>query len=128
MARILVVDDDAQILGLVKRLLRLNGHDAELAADGAQALELLQDRPYDLMIIDNIMPNMSGVDAVGIVRASARLKDLKILMFTGATVTRDVEAAFTAGIDGCIPKPFAPSRLMAKIEQTLRGALERRTV
>ena len=121
MARILVVDDDEQIRSIVKRLLKLNGHEIELAIDGAQALDRLQAEAFDLMIIDNKMPNMSGVETVGIARTSPKHKALKILMFTGATVTGEVDEAFAAGIDGCIPKPFAAPRMMAKIEETLRA-------
>jgi two-component system response regulator MprA len=119
MAHILVVDDDAQIRSLVKRLVGLHGHDVDTAEDGAQALEHLQTKAYDLMIIDNIMPNISGTQAVDIIRTNSKYQDLKILMFSGASMTQTVDAAYAAGVNGFITKPFVADRLISKINGAL---------
>ncbi len=119
MARILVVDDDEQIRAIVKRLVILHGHTVDTANDGVQALDLLQVKSYDLMIIDNMMPNMSGTDVVAMLRTSDKFKDMKILMFTGVSYTNIVDKAYEAGINDFIVKPFAADRLMAKISASL---------
>lgn len=121
MARILVVDDEEPIRALLKRLLALHGHVVDTAADGEQAVDQIQKRRYDLMIIDRQMPKMSGIDAVALLRTSPRFKDLKILMVTLNSVTKDVDQAFEAGVDGYVVKPFDMEKLLAKVERTLRG-------
>jgi DNA-binding response OmpR family regulator len=121
MARILIVDDEEQVCSIVSRLARINGHTVDTALDGNAALERLQSRTYDLLIIDNLMPKLTGVDAVAIIRSTPRFRGMRILMFSGATVTRDIDQAFEAGVDGYIPKPFCADRLIAKIN----GALQR---
>ncbi|HEX4047626.1 MAG TPA: response regulator [Elusimicrobiota bacterium] len=119
MARILAVDDEEPILLIVKRLLTLHGYAVDTAADGAAAVDQLQKKHYDLMIIDLVMPRMSGLDAVAIVRSSPKFKSLKILMVTHTSVTKDVDAAYHAGIDGYVVKPFDIQQLLEKIERTL---------
>jgi CheY-like chemotaxis protein len=119
MARILVVDDEESIREVVRRLLSLHGHTVETAVNGAEALDRLQNRKYDLMIIDRFMPKMSGVDAVAVLRTSPKFKDLKILMVTMTSTTKDVDEAFDAGVDGYVVKPFDMNKLLEKVNLTL---------
>jgi two-component system chemotaxis response regulator CheY len=119
MAKILVVDDEEAIRALMKRLLSLHGHDVDTADDGAAAVDQLQKKHYDLMLIDHFMPVMSGLKAVSVVRSTPKFKDLKILMVTLASYTKDVDEAFEAGIDGYVVKPFNMKQIMDKIELTL---------
>ncbi|HXS99239.1 MAG TPA: response regulator [Elusimicrobiota bacterium] len=119
MARILVVDDEESIREVVRRLLSLHGHTVETAVNGAEALDRLQNRKYDLMIIDRFMPKMSGVDAVAVLRTSPKFKDLKILMVTMTSTTKDVNEAFDAGVDGYVVKPFDMNKLLEKVNLAL---------
>jgi CheY-like chemotaxis protein len=121
MARILVVDDEEPVRALLKRLLALHGHAVDTAEDGAQAVDQVQKKSYDLLIIDRHMPNMSGVDAVAILRTSPRFKSLKILMATQDSVIGSVDQAFEAGVDGYVVKPFDMKKLLAKVDRTLAG-------
>ncbi len=120
MARVLVVDDEEQIRDVVKRLLTLHGHAVDIAIDGAAAVDQLQKKPYDLLIIDRAMPKMSGVEAVAMIRSSPKFKSLKILMVTMTSLTKDVDAAYEAGVDGYVVKPFDMDKLIKKVEETLR--------
>lgn len=119
MARILIVDDEESIRDLVKRLLSLHGHSVETAVNGVEAVDRLQKQKYDLMIIDRYMPKMSGVDAVALIRTSPKFKDLKILMVTMTSTTKDVDEAFDAGVDGYVVKPFDMNKLLEKVNLTL---------
>jgi DNA-binding response OmpR family regulator len=119
MARVLVVDDEEQVRAVLLRLLKLHGHVVETASDGAEALDKLEKKPYDLMIIDRNMPRLTGIEAVAMIRSSAKLAGMKILMVTQASVTKEVDQAFEAGVDGYVVKPFDFDRLAAKIEKTL---------
>ena len=120
-ASILVVDDEEPIRALLTRLLLLHGHTVESASDGAQALDLLSAKRYDLLIIDRNMPKMSGVDVVSAIRTSPKHKSLKILMATSTSVNKEVEAAFEAGVDGYVLKPFHLDQLVSKVDRTLKS-------
>lgn len=124
MARILVVDDEKPICALLKRLLSLHGHVVDVAADGAEAVDQLQKRRYDLLMIDRSMPNMTGMEAVQVLRTSPRFDGLKILMATQDSLTADVDQAFEAGIDGYIVKPFVMEHILSKVEKTLLAPRE----
>ncbi|OGR93787.1 MAG: hypothetical protein A2V88_05195 [Elusimicrobia bacterium RBG_16_66_12] len=121
MARILVVDDEASIREIACKLLTLHGHTVDTAADGAAAIDMLEKTTYDLMLLDHFMPKISGIQTVSIVRTSPRFKKLKILMLTSMSVTKDVNEAFEAGIDGYVIKPFTMKHLIEKVETTLLG-------
>lgn len=119
MARILAVDDEEPIRILVKRLLTLHGHTVDTADDGAAAVDQLQKKHYDLLIIDRFMPKMSGIDAVSMIRSSPKFNTLKILMVTNTSFTKDIDAAFESGIDGYVIKPFDMNKFLEKVEYTL---------
>ena len=119
MAKILVVDDDPHVLVLIKRLLEQNGHSVDQATNGELGLELLAHRKYDLVLMDQAMPELTGIETVSIIRTNRRFDALKILMLTGCSVTSTVDAAYEAGVDGYILKPFAAARVLAKIEGAL---------
>lgn len=118
--RILVVDDEEPIRALLYRLLRMHGYDVDLACDGAEALDKLEGRRYDLVLIDRNMPRISGVDVVASARSSERFDELPILMVTCASFIRDIDEAFTSGVDGFVIKPFEPRQLLEKVQTTLR--------
>src|SRR5687768_10058135 len=118
--KVLVVDDEEPIRSVLTRLLTMHGHSVETACDGLQALDILGAKDFDLLIIDQSMPHMTGIDVVATVRTSARCKGMKILMATSASVTKDVEDAFDVGVDGYLIKPFRADQLLAKIEKLLK--------
>lgn len=122
MARILVVDDEPAIRILVQRLLMLHGHRVDCAADGEKALDNLERHAYDLAILDHSMPVMSGVQLLGVIRATPRFAHMKILMFSGGGITENVDAAFDAGADAYLLKPFDAARLLAKVNLVLLTA------
>lgn len=119
MARILVVDDEASIREIARKLLTLHDHKVDTAADGAAAIDMLEKTTYDLVLLDHFMPKISGIQVVSIVRTSPKFKRLKILMLTSMSITKDVNEAFEAGIDGYIIKPFTMKQLIEKVEKTL---------
>jgi DNA-binding response OmpR family regulator len=122
MARILVVDDEVSIREIGRKLLALHGHTVDTAADGEEAIDQLERKTYDLLILDNYMPKLSGVQVSGIIRTIPKFKKMKIMMLTSMSVTKDVDEAFEAGIDGYITKPFSMKHLIEKVERTLLGA------
>ena len=117
--RILVVDDEASVRTMLKKLLTLHGYTVDAVNDGAQAVDQVQKNGYELMILDRYMPVMDGLTAASIIRSSPKFKNMKILMLTGDSITKDVDDSFEAGIDDYIVKPFVVKKLLEKIAQVL---------
>ncbi|MBI5209288.1 MAG: response regulator [Elusimicrobia bacterium] len=120
MAHILVVDDDASIRDLVSEILGMHQHTVEIAENGLQAVEKVRKVPYDLVIIDRNMPTMTGIDAIKIIRSSPQFQKLKILMFTSASVVKEIDEAFEAGATGYLTKPLNIEVFLKKVQNTLK--------
>jgi CheY-like chemotaxis protein len=119
MARILVVDDEEGVRALLKRLLGLHNHAVDTVNDGAEAIDQLQRKHYDLMIIDHRMPKITGPEALAVIRSSDKLKTLRVLMLTGVSLIKDVDEAFEMGILGYLIKPINVKKLLEKVEGSL---------
>ncbi|WP_422115517.1 response regulator transcription factor [Brachybacterium sp. UNK5269] len=118
MANILVVDDDPDIVELVSLKLRSSGHAVTAVGSGEAARDALAaDHGFDLAVVDHMMPGMTGVDLVRLLRAEG--SHLRILMLTARSQERDVENGFTAGVDDFMTKPFSPRELAARITSIL---------
>ena len=119
MARILVVDDELDIAENIAALLNAKGHKTTIAADGPEGLRLARKELPDLVLLDVMLPQMSGTDVCRILRQESRTSKLKIVMVTGLGRGGDVEEAFAAGADDYLIKPFDSARLFKKIEKVL---------
>lgn len=119
MAHILIVDDEESIRELVKEVLSAQGHSFDMAENGAQALDRIKAKAYDLVIMDRNMPKMDGIQTLTMLRANPKYKDLKVLMCTSASVTKEVEEAFAAGATDYILKPINLQALMGKVTKAL---------
>lgn len=117
--KVLIVDDEAGVRAVLQRLLALHGYQADAVQDGGEAIDRLESGRYDLMIIDSSMPNISGPEAISIIRSSPKFKGLKIVMFTGASKTGDVDEAFGLGVDGYLLKPMNVGRLLNAVSTAL---------
>ncbi len=115
MARILVVDDDPDILKMADAVLSSVGHTVFTAEDAMRAMEWLNHIDFDLMLSDANMPLYSGFELVSTVRNNNRFKDLSIAMLTGLRERKDVERAVNAGVDDYIVKPLDPLILIQKV-------------
>ena len=117
MNKILVTDDDANIRELICLLLRDEGFDAIPAADGREALELLETHKVDLCILDVMMPNLDGWDFCTEARP---YWDFPILMLTARAETVHKVRGFELGVDDYLTKPFEPAELIARVKALLR--------
>jgi two-component system response regulator MprA len=115
---ILVVDDEPAVRTALARALALERYDVSLAADGTEALALLQARAYDLVVLDVMMPEMSGLELC------RRLRDAgdrtPVLMLTAREAVDDRVQGLDAGADDYLAKPFALRELMARVRALLR--------
>jgi putative two-component system response regulator len=120
MSRILVIDDERVIRGLVVEILEAAGHTVTSAENAEQALELLDDMDFDLVVSDVIMPGLSGLELLELVRA--RRASLPVILVTGAGTYDTLSQALTRGAAGLVTKPFAHKDLQSAVEHALDRA------
>lgn len=114
---ILVVDDDDRIRVLLKRYLSENGLRVSTAKDAAQARDLLGSVEFDLLILDVMMPGMSGFDLTEKIRAAS---NVPILLLTARGLPEDRIEGLERGADDYLSKPFEPRELLLRIGALLR--------
>jgi len=117
MQRILVVDDDPEILSLLKRGLSYEGYAVETAGNGAEALAKAREKEPDLVVLDVMMPEMDGVEVAQRLRQAG---DVPILMLTAKGTVADRVAGLDGGADDYLVKPFAFDELLARVRALLR--------
>jgi DNA-binding response OmpR family regulator len=118
-ARILVVDDDPDVRGLVRELLERAGARVADAADGRQALRLLYDVRPDVIVLDVTMPEMDGWQTLERIRD---LVEVPVLMLTARDTELEKVRGLQAGADDYVTKPFGRQELLARVEVLLRRA------
>ncbi|MPY79967.1 MAG: response regulator [Actinophytocola sp.] len=117
MTRILVVDDDPQILRALRINLRARSYDVDVAPDGAAALRSVVDHPCDLVVLDLGLPDMDGVEVIHGLRGWT---DVPIIVLSGRASGEDKVAALDAGADDYVTKPFGVDELLARIRAVTR--------
>jgi two-component system, OmpR family, response regulator MprA len=118
--RILVVDDEPAVRQAVERALRLEGYDVLLAGDGREALESLESRPADAVVLDVLMPRVDGLELCRRMRHTG--DRTPVLMLTARDAVDDRVAGLDAGADDYLVKPFALEELLARVRALLRRA------
>lgn len=115
--KILIVDDEPQIVEICRDYLKAAGYDALTAKDGAQALQLARREKPDLIVLDLMLPEMDGLD---VTRALRRESDVPIIMLTARVEETDKLIGLELGADDYITKPFSPRELVARVKVVLR--------
>ncbi|WP_029068004.1 response regulator transcription factor [Jonesia quinghaiensis] len=116
MAKVLVVEDDPDVAGLIEHRLRAAGHEVTMESDGESGLATALATTPDLLILDWMMPRLSGLEVCVAVRANPQMDNTKILMLTAKAQESDIERALTAGANDYVSKPFSPRELAARVE------------
>lgn len=119
-ATILVVEDELAIQELIAFNLRQAGHHVVPATTAEQALHLLKEALPDLILLDWMLPGMSGIECARRLRADARTKTIPIIMLTARTEEQDKIIGLETGADDYITKPFSLRELVARIKAVLR--------
>ncbi|WP_327008732.1 response regulator [Dactylosporangium sp. NBC_01737] len=119
MTAILVAYDDMDIRDLVAFKLEQAGYDVVAVDNGLAALTEATQNPPDLVVLDVMMPGMSGIDVCRQLRQDAGTKALPIILLTARAQEGDVEVGFGAGADDYIVKPFSPRELVSRVEAVL---------
>jgi DNA-binding response OmpR family regulator len=116
MGRILIVDDDPDVLRVVEKVLQVSQHEVYTASDALRAMDLLNASKYDLMISDANMPQFSGFELVRTIKNNKKFENMSIAMLTGLREKKDLEKAIRAGVDDYIVKPIDPLVLLEKVD------------
>lgn len=122
-ARILLVEDEADIRDLLKLQLARDGHEVHEAADGESAFRLMGDQTFDLLVLDWMLPGASGVDLARAIRARAggpTDSRVPILMLTARAEPSDIITGLESGADDYVTKPFEVSVFRARVRALLR--------
>jgi len=119
--KILVVDDDILVLEALQELLTSSGYEVRVAARGQEALEILDKERFDLLILDVVIPKMTGFDVCREVRErDDEMSKVKIIMLTAKTEEKDSKIEEKYGCDLYLTKPIDPGRLKVLIRETLQ--------
>ena len=117
MTRVLVVDDEEAIRDAVAYSLRAEGLEVECRADGSSAVEAVAGSSFDIVLLDLMLPDISGVEVARRVRAQS---DVPILMLTARNTEADVVLGFEVGADDYVKKPFSMRELVSRVRAILR--------
>lgn len=123
MTKILLVEDDPMISEIYQRKFISAGFDSKIAATGKAVLEMLQNEPFDLVLLDIVLPEMNGMDVLEQIRSPRNSYDpnLKVIIFSNLSEKDDREKATKLGADGFISKTeFSPSQLIEEVSRFLR--------
>ena len=119
--KILVVDDDKEIVGAIKKRLEMEDYEIITAYDGLEAMDILMEQEVQLLIIDVMMPKMDGLSATMKIRES---KNIPIIILSAKTEESDKILGLSLGADDYISKPFRPDELVARVKSQLRRYMQ----
>jgi CheY-like chemotaxis protein len=118
-ARILIAEDDADLRLLLRLVLHRAGHQVTEARDGVEALEALTRASFDVVLVDNVMPRMTGVEVLEAVQLLRR-PDRPLMVVISALATRsDIRSYYVRGADDFLAKPFATDELVGRVQMLL---------
>lgn len=121
-ARVLLVEDDIELVGMLSTLLAEEGYAVEVAADGQRGLHLALTRPYDVLVIDRGLPAIDGLDLLG--RLRSRAVTTPVLVLSALANPADRVAGLDAGAEDYLGKPFDVDELLARLRALRRRHLE----
>ena len=126
--KILIADDDPDILQFVRVNLELEGFEVDTAADGREALSKVIEQPPDLVLLDIMMPEMDGLSALRRMRAHPAAANTSVILLTARALPDDRVSGLELGADDYVTKPFDVSELMARVKAVLRRSQAMRDV
>jgi len=120
--KVLIADDEPNIVISLEFLMKREGHAVSIARDGQQALELIRSLQPDLVLLDVMMPFKSGLEVLQAVRADEEIAATKILLLTAKGRETDVAKGMALGADAYMTKPFSTRELAARVRQLLSSS------
>jgi len=115
--RVLVVEDDEAVSHMIAQILRAEGYESTAAAEGRSALAMLRSNPFDMVILDVMLPGMDGISILKSIREEPALNGVPVLMLSAKTDDATTWAGWRAGCDYYMTKPFDPDELLAILKR-----------
>jgi two-component system cell cycle response regulator DivK len=119
--RILVIEDNAMNLKLVRDVLQFSGYDVAEARSGEEGVELAGERTPDLILMDLQLPGIDGVEALRLLRANPATRAVPVVAVTAFAMKKDRSRALLAGFDGYVEKPISVRALPSQVKSFLRS-------
>jgi two-component system, OmpR family, response regulator MtrA len=116
---VLIADDDADILSLVRAVLERAGNEVVSVGDGAQALASVTERKPDLAVLDISMPEVDGLEVLRRLRADSATSELPVVLLSARAQEADVKLGFELGASAYVKKPFSPRELADRVAELL---------
>ena len=126
--RILIVEDESRIADFLQRGLRAEGHFCVVAVDGAEGLSLAENGDFDLILLDLLMPGISGLETLEIIQKSARLRTIPVIMISAADDAENMVQCVLHGAEDYVAKPFNPVLLISRINACLEKVRLRQNI
>ncbi len=117
MSKILVVDDESKIREVIREYAEFEGHIVDEAEEGMQAISLVKENDYDLIVLDIMMPKLDGYSTCKEIK---KLKDIPVIMLSARSEEYDKLFGFELGVDDYMVKPFSPKELLARINVVIK--------
>lgn len=119
--KILIVEDDKDLVYVLQRMVGLLGHETFHAKNGKEALNIATTKLPDLIILDIMMPELDGFEVARQIRANQVTHEIPIIAVTALTAFKDKQKCFDSGCNDYIPKPMIPAKLAASVEKLLKS-------
>ena len=118
--RILVVDDESDLVVMISKALRYKGYEVITANDGQEGLDKAKTQKPDLIILDLMLPRINGYKVCGLLKKDTRYAKIPIILFTARANAEDIELGKKIGADAYITKPYERDALLSKIEELIK--------
>lgn len=115
--KVLIVDDEPNILMSLEFLMKKEGYGVFIARDGSEALSILEDQKPHLVVLDIMMPQVDGYQVCRHIKATPQLADIKVIFLSAKAKPSDLEEGYAAGADLYLTKPFSTRTLMKHIRE-----------
>ena len=117
--KILIVDDEPNIVMSLEYTFKKNNFDVYIARDGEEAIEILKSKIPDVILLDIMMPNVDGYQTLQYIRKNEATKNSKVIFLTAKNKASDIKKGFAMGVDKYITKPFSIKKIVAEINELI---------
>ena len=117
MPKVLVVDDDEAVRQLLNTVLKMEGYEVAMARDGREAIRMAEEQSFDAILLDLMMPNLSGEDTLRVLRDRERSSATPVIIITAKEGDEPVVETTVAGADAYLTKPFEPQTVLALLRR-----------
>lgn len=115
--KVLVVDDEPNILMSLEFLMRKSGYEVFIARNGAEALQLVNEQMPHVLVLDIMMPEVDGYEVCQYIKSSEALQHIRVIFLSAKSKEADIEKGYAAGADLYLTKPFSTRELMQRIKE-----------